>query len=101
MLQVAGPLPRWRNPSWLQPFQIPPSPIKDYDHEMFAQKPASNLGQLVFRSLDSHSCGSSQILPMLIFRNVPQKSSLHNGLIMSTTTDANSCIPLARRRSFY
>ncbi|CAI9776709.1 unnamed protein product [Fraxinus pennsylvanica] len=105
-LLVAGPLPRWQNPPRVQPFHIPPSPIKGYDHEMFAQEPASNLGQLVSRSLDSQpcaqmSCESSQILPTLIFGNVPRESSLHNGIMMSTTTDVNSCIPLAKRRNFY
>lgn len=86
-LLVAGPLPRWQNPPRIQPFQIPPAPIKGYDHENFAQM----------------SCGSSQIssAPMLDIANVPQGSSLHNGLMMSTSTDAYNCIPLSKRRSFY
>ncbi|CAI9770539.1 unnamed protein product [Fraxinus pennsylvanica] len=86
-LLVAGPLPRWQNPPRLQPFQIPPAPIKGYDQENFAQM----------------SCGSSQIssAPMLNFANVPQGSSLRNGLMMSTSTDAYSCIPLANSHSFY
>ncbi|KAL2470441.1 Protein of unknown function (DUF1635) [Abeliophyllum distichum] len=104
-LLVAGPLPRWRNPPRLQPFQIPPAPIKGSDHEIFAQKTASNLGQLVSNSQSCApmSCGSSQILsaPMLSLANVPPGSFLHNGVMTSTRTDANSCIPLAKRRSLY
>ncbi|KAL2487833.1 hypothetical protein Fot_41125 [Forsythia ovata] len=104
-LLVAGTLPRWRNPPRLQPFQIPPAPIKGSDHEIFAQKTASNLGQLVSNSQSCApmSCGSSQILsaPMSSFANVPPGSFLHNGVMMSSRTDANSCIPLAKRRSLY
>ncbi|KAK6144564.1 hypothetical protein DH2020_021384 [Rehmannia glutinosa] len=47
-LLVAGPLPRWRNPPQMQPFQIPPVSIKACD--------AVNVGQLDYsRAMNSQS----------------------------------------------
>ncbi|KAK6144580.1 hypothetical protein DH2020_021400 [Rehmannia glutinosa] len=51
-LLVAGPLPRWRNPPQMQPFQIPPVSIKACD--------AVNVGQLDYsRTMNSQSYNSN------------------------------------------
>ncbi|CAA3029775.1 Hypothetical predicted protein, partial [Olea europaea subsp. europaea] len=100
-LLVAGSLPRWRNPPRLQPFQIPPVSIKGPETQVFAQKPESNLNQLVSsRGMNSQpyamrACGSSQILspPMLNFGGMASGSCLG-----SASTAANSSVPLVKRQ---
>ncbi|CAA3029776.1 Hypothetical predicted protein [Olea europaea subsp. europaea] len=103
-LLVAGSLPRWRNPPRLQPFQIPPVSIKGPETQVFAQKPESNLNQLVSsRGMNSQpyamrACGSSQILspPMLNFGGMASGSCLG-----SASTAANSSVPLVKRQKLY
>ncbi|KAI3450449.1 hypothetical protein Pfo_007114 [Paulownia fortunei] len=106
-LLVAGPLPRWRNPPQFQPFQIPPVSIKGYEAEVFSQKPASNVGQLASRSLNSQpyaqvSCGSAQVqsAPMLNFATMASGTCLSNASLISSGMNTTGYAPLAKKQRF-
>ncbi|KAA8549707.1 hypothetical protein F0562_001275 [Nyssa sinensis] len=104
-LLVAGPLPRWRNPPPLQPFQIPLVSIKGCDAELVTQKPASNPGHFIPKSLNSSSyiempCGSSQMSSssMLNFGSGHSGSCLGNGRMISAGANTDSYIATGKRQ---
>ncbi|XP_073150870.1 uncharacterized protein [Henckelia pumila] len=95
-LILSAPLPRWRNPPQLQPFEFPTASIKGHGTEIFAQRPLANMGQLGSRSLNLQpytqmSCGSSQVLstPLLNFTNI------------ASEINANNFVPSPKRQKFF
>ncbi|XP_020552552.1 uncharacterized protein LOC105170379 isoform X2 [Sesamum indicum] len=106
-LLLAGPLPRWRNPPQFQPFQIPPVSIKGCETDAFSQKPASNVGQLASRSMNSQpyaqmSCGTAQVqaAPMLNYANLASGTCPSNVSLISSGMNTTGYAPLVKRQRF-
>ena len=58
---VAGPLPQWRNPPPLQPFQIPPVTIKARNAKLPNRAAILNSNHSIQSSPDEKSNGLSQV----------------------------------------
>ncbi|EHA8589961.1 hypothetical protein COCNU_scaffold013737G000060 [Cocos nucifera] len=60
-LMVAGPLPQWRNPPPLQPFQIPPVTVKARNAQLLNGAAILNSNHSIQSSPDEKSNGLSQV----------------------------------------